>query len=301
MYALNQLNYHHLYYFYIVAREGSIIKASKILHLTPQTVSGQLTAFENYLGKQLFDRKGKRLVLNETGKITLSYAEDIFNLGSELQNTLSNINTSQKVTFAVGVVDVIPKILSFDLMKPCLDLEEPIHLISREGDFDNLLASLALNKLDLIISDRPLTPGTPIKAYNHLLGETGLTFFATKDKAKQLRNNFPKSLSGEPLLISGDKSNQKINLMSWLNEIQIRPNVVAEFDDSALLKYFGQAGYGIFCIPSINETHINNQYGAEIIGRTTGVKERFYAISPERKIKHPAVKHLVAAAAKMFN
>ena len=289
-----------MYYFYVVAREGSIVNASKILHLTPQTVSGQLSAFEDYLGAQLFDRKGKRLVINEMGKMALSYAEDIFSLGNELQNSLDSRQIGQQVTFAIGVTDVIPKVFSFDLLKTCFEMDEAIRLVCREGDFDTLLAELALSKVDLIISDRQLTPGAPIKAYNHLLGETGLTFYADKSRAKKLTKRFPYSLDQQNFLICSDKSSQKLNLMSWFDELQIRPQIVAEFDDSALMKFFGQSGYGVFCTPSIIEQHVTEQYHVAVVGRTDDVNERFYAISPERKLKHPAVKHLVEEAKVMF-
>lgn len=297
---MTQLNYNHLYYFYIVAREGSIVNASKMLHLTPQTVSGQLSAFEDYLGAQLFDRKGKRLVLNETGKFTFSYAEDIFALGNELQHALGTGELGQQTNFIIGLTDVIPKVLTFDLLKTCFDADDSIRLVCREGDMDTLIAELALSKVDLVISDRQLTPGSPIKAYSHLLGETGLTFYADKRAARKLARNFPYSMDQQPFLICGDKSNQKLNLMSWFDELQISPRIVAEFDDSALMKFFGQAGIGIFCTPSTIEQHVTEQYNVSIIGSTVDIGERFYAISPERKLKHPEVKRLVEAAKVMF-
>ena len=297
---MSQLNYHHLYYFYIIAREGSIVNASKKLHLTPQTVSGQLSAFEDYLGTQLFDRKGKRLLLNATGKLTLSYAEDIFALGNELQHALHSNEVGQQVVFTVGVTDVIPKVFSFDLLKTCFEIDDSIRLVCREGDLDSLLADLAISRVDIVISDRQLTPGSPIKAYSHLLGESGLTFYADKRASRRLINNFPESLDQQPFLICGDKSNQKHNLLSWFDTLQISPKIVAEFDDSALMKFFGQAGFGVFCTPSTIEQHIIQQYNVSIIGRTRDVGERFYAISPERKLKHPGVKHLVEAAKQMF-
>lgn len=298
---MQQLNYHHLYYFYVIAREGSIVNAARHLHLTPQTVSGQLSAFEDYLGNQLFDRKGKRLMLNEIGKMTYSYADDIFSLGNELQHALSTQQVGQQIIFTVGVTDVIPKVFTFDLLKTCFDMEDPLRLVCREGDLDTLLAELAISKLDLIISDRPLIPGSPIKAYSHSLGATGLTFYAAKRHAKRLASNFPHSLDQEPFLISGDKSTQRTNLMAWFNELQINPHILAEFDDSALMKFFGQSGYGVFCSPSIIEKHVTEHYKVAIIGRTQEVGEQYYAISPERKLKHPGVRHLVDNARHMFH
>lgn len=295
-----QLNYNHLRYFYTVANEGSIVKASELLHVSPQTISGQLTVFEEYLGVKLFDRKGKSLIMNDTGKMVFSYAEDIFALGAELQQTINAEDNIQQFVFNVGVTDVIPKILAVDILENSFKLEGSTKLVCREGDFNSLLSELALNKLDLIIADRPLAPGTAVRAYNHFLGECGLSFYASNKKAKTLRKNFPQSLHQYPFLACGDKSNQKINLQSWFEQEDIYPTTVAEFDDSALMKYFGQSGYGVFCTPSIIESHVSQQYGVSTIGRTTQVKERFYAISPERKVKHPGVKILVDAAQAIF-
>ncbi len=295
-----QLNYNHLRYFYTIASEGSIVKAAEVLHVSPQTISGQLTVFEDYLDVRLFDRKGKRLVLSETGKLVYSYAEDIFALGAELQQSINAYDTSQPFVFNVGVTDVIPKMLAVRILENSFKLEGPIKLVCREGDFDTLLSELALNRLDLILSDRPLTPGVPIRAYNHLLGECGLSFYSHASVAKELKKGFPESLHQYPFLICGERSNQKINLQSWFDQQQIHPAIAAEFDDSAMMKYFGQSGYGVFCTASIIEKHVSKQYGVSIVGRTDQVTERFYAISPERKVRHPGVKLLVEEAAKIF-
>lgn len=296
-----QLNFNHLRYFYAIASEGSIVKAAELLHLSPQTISGQLGVFEDYLGVQLFDRKGKRLVMNDTGKLVYSYAEDIFALGTELQQSIKVNNTHQQFVFTVGVTDVIAKILAVNILENSFKMEAPLKLVCREGEFDALLSELALNKLDFILSDQPLSPGMPIRAYSHFLGESGMSFFSDKKAAKELRQNFPGSMHQYPFLSSGDRSNQKLNLQSWFEKEQIYPNVVAEFDDSALLKYFGQSGYGVFCAPSIIEKHVMEQYGVAVIGRTDQVKERLYGISPERKVKHPGVKFLIDASRKIFD
>lgn len=297
---MHQLNYHHLYYFFVIAREGSIVKAAKILNLTPQTVSGQLGSFEDYLGQLLFDRKGRRLLLNEAGKHVFSYAEDIFALGSELQSTLRNQDIEHQHVLSIGIVDVIPKTFVFDLTKSCLEIDEPIRMICREADMDTLLSELALNKLDLILSDRTLTPGTPIKAYSHPLGECGLSFYADKKSAVRLKKNFPQSLDKHPFLICGDNSMQKISLLAWFESFAIAPKIVAEFDDSALLKIFGKAGYGVFCTPTIIEHHVKKQYEVSVIGRTNDITERFYAISPERKFTHPGIVKVAEMAKTMF-
>ncbi|MGK0442623.1 MAG: LysR family transcriptional activator of nhaA [Pseudohongiellaceae bacterium] len=298
---VRQINYKHLRYFFNIAREGSIVKAAEILHVSPQTISGQLTAFEEYLGLNLFDRMGKRLVLNEAGKLAFSYAEDIFSLGEELQQSLNAQDLAQQFVFNVGVIDVIPKILASNILDNSFQLEGAVKLVCREGDFDSLLSEMALNRIDLIISDRPLTPGTPIKAYSHLLGESGLSFYAKQEKIAELEKDFPQSLDRQPFLMCGDKSNQKFNLLSWFDTERITPNIVAEFDDSALMKYFGQSGRGVFSTPSIIEHHVTSQYGVGVIGRTDVIKERFYAISPERKVRHPGVKLLAEAAQRLFS
>ena len=296
----SRLNFNHLRYFFTVASEGSIIKASEILHISPQTISGQISVFEDQLGVKLFDRKGKRLVLNDMGNHVYSYAEDIFALGAELQQSIKAQDTNQQFIFNVGVTDVIPKILGVKILEHSFNLELPTKLVSREGELETLLSELALSKLDLVISDRPLTPGTPIKAYNHLLGESGISFFADTKSAKNLSRNFPESLHKHPFLMCGDKSNLKINLQSWFDDLQIAPKVVAEFDDSAMVKYFGQSGFGVFCTPSIIEEHVTRQYGVSVIGRTEDISERLYAISPERKVKHPGVKILIEGAKAIF-
>jgi LysR family transcriptional activator of nhaA len=295
------LNYNHLRYFYTIAKEGSIVKAAELLHVSPQTISGQLTVFETYLGVNLFDRKGKRLVMNDTGKLVYSYAEDIFALGAELQQSINTHDSNQPFVLNVGITDVIPKMLAVRILENCFELEGNVKLVCREGDFDSLLSELALNRLDLILSDRPLTPGRPIKAYNHLLGECGVSFYADKKTTTRLKKQFPESLHQHPFLICGDKSSLKISLQSWFDQEQIHPTIVAEFDDSAMMKYFGQSGYGVFSTPSIIEKHVAKQYGVSVVGSTDQVKERFYAISPERKIKHPGVKLLIEAASDIFN
>jgi len=206
----------------------------------------------------------------------------------------------QTFVFSVGVTDVIPKILASSILEAGLRLDGPVKLICKEGEFDSLLSELALNQIDLIISDRPLTPGTPFKAYSHLLGESGTSFYATPDRAAKLKTDFPNSMNKEPFLICGDNSFQKINLQAWFEEQRIAPTIVAEFDDSALMEYFGQSGHGVFSTPSIIEKHVTNQYNVHVIGQTEVIKERFYAISPERKVKHPGVKLLTDAASSLF-
>ena len=296
-----QLNYHHLRLFHVVAEEGGIVKAADRLSLTPQTVSGQLRSFENVIGEELFERRGKRLRLNDKGRKVQEYSRAIFGLGEELQQFLVSQSEVAQAVFSVGVLDVIPKILAFDLISPCLEKDPNLRLAYREGELEDLLGQLALGKLDVVLSDRPLTPGTRVRAYNHLLGEVGLSFYADKKRARRMLRRFPQSMDGEPLLITGEKSLQRIHLLSWFEELGITPRIMAEFDDSAAMKYFGQAGCGVFCTPSNIEAHVLDQYAVSVIGCTEAVRERYYAISPERRVSHAASAVLVSESRKLFS
>jgi len=286
---MKQLNYNHLFYFYMVAKEGSIAKACKLLHLTPQTVSSQLATLEEYIGVHLFERAGRRLILNEQGKLVFNYAEDIFNLGSELLQNLEPSQRQQKMTFSVGITDVIPKVFAYDFLKPALDCDDNIKLVCREGELDHLLAELAINKLDVILSDCPIPPGRKIKAYNHKAIDCGLTFFIANNKLSDVRGDFPQCLHNQPFLMPGEQSSISMSLVSWLKDKSINVNVVAEFDDSALTKLFGQQGYGIFCTPSIVESYVLDSYQVSVIGRTDEIKEQLYLITGDRKMTHPAL------------
>ena len=292
---MSRLNYNHLYYFYAVATDGSIAKASNRLHLTPQTISGQISAFESQMGIELFDRKGNQLHLSEMGRMIYSYAEEIFHLGDELKTVLKTQQPIHWQTLTVGITDVIPKILAFQLLKPVLNMDEKVRLICDEGEQENLLADLAIDKIDMVLTDQALPPGSQVKAYNHRLADSGFTFFAPTKIAHLFPDNFPHSLSGQPFLMQGKKSVVRQQLLSWFEQHDILPDIIAEFDDSALLKSFGHAGYGVFTGPTIIEQHIIEQHNVTIIGRTDQVRDSYYAISPERKIKHPAIVEIVNA------
>jgi len=293
---MTPINYNHLYYFYAVATDGSIAKACTRLNLTPQTISGQITRFEAQIGVELFDRRGKKLQLSEMGRLIYGYAEEIFHLGDELKNVLKSQEPTRWLTFTVGITDVIPKVLAYKLLSPALNMEEPVRLVCHEGDQDSLLADLAVNRLDMILTDQPLQMGSHVKAYNHQLIESGFTFFASKQLASQCGNGFPQSLSGQPFLMQGKKAAVRQRVSSWLEKHDIAPNIVAEFDDSALLKSFGQAGYGVFTGPTLIEETIAAQYQVKIIGRTEEIKEQYFVISPERRTKHPAIIEVINAA-----
>ena len=296
-----KLNYHHLQYFHAIATYGSIASASKMLHITPQTLSFQLSVLENQLGYSLFERKGRRLELNEMGHITLSYAQEIFSLGDELIHSLKNHSTGFSSRFSIGVTDVIAKVFSFNFLKAIYTMDDSIKLVCKETNLDVLLGELATNKLDAILNDSPLQTGSHFKAYSHLVGKSGMSFFAHKTMADKLRDNFPQSLDACPFFTAGEGSNQHLSVLSWFEQLNISPIIIGEFDDSVLSQYFGQAGYGAFCAPTIIENHIIEQFDVELIGKTIEIKEQYYLISPERKVKHPAVQHLLREGKKLFD
>ena len=283
------INYKHLHYFWVVAKEGSITRASERLHLTPQTISGQLSVLEDNLGETLFNRVGRNLELTETGRLALSYADDIFSLGGELQEAMRNLPAGRPLVFKVGIADVVPKTIAYRLLAPALQLPEPVRIVCRENTIESLLAEQALHKIDLVISDSPVPAGISVRVYNHKLGECGISFFAVPELASKLANNFPQSLTAAPLLIPSDINVVQSRLWKWFDKHRIRPNIVGEFDDSALMKSFGQAGVGVFVAPTPIAPEVEKQYGVKVIGRTEEVHEQFYAISVERKISHPAV------------
>lgn len=295
---MSPLNYNHLFYFYSVATYGSIARASTKLNLTPQTISGQITTFEAQIGVDLFNRKGKKLELSEMGRLIYSYAEEIFQLGDEIKNVLRTQEPARWLTFTVGVTMVIPKVLASEILQPAINMAEPIRLICHEGDQESLLADLAVNRLDMIITDQALHSGNYVKAYNHLLTESGFTFFASAPLASKCRKGFPQSMSGQPFLMQGKKAAVRQRLSLWMDKYDIAPNIIAEFDDSALMKSFGQDGYGIFAAPTLIEEYVSSRYKVKIIGRTDEIKEHYYAISPERKIKHPAILEIINAIEK---
>lgn len=297
---MKQLNFNHLQYFYAVAKEGSVTRAAEALHVTPQTVSGQLATFEEYIGAPLFERHNKRLEPNSLGQIALKYATDIFDLGNELSRTLAAHDPSQVANFNVGVVDAIPKVMAFEMLNDCFDIDSRFILECHEGELSGLLSDLSINKLDLIISDQPLPVGVSVRAVSHYLGESGLTFFAPKNDYERFQQSFPASLHQAPFLMPGKKSAQYQSLVSWFVKSKIAPTIVAEFDDSALLKFFSQTGRGIFCVSTSVERDVLAQFDVAIIGRITEVSDRYYGIAPERKIKHPAVDTVLNAAKRLL-
>ncbi|NOZ09922.1 MAG: transcriptional activator NhaR [Gammaproteobacteria bacterium] len=290
------INYKHLHYFWVVAKEGGIARASERLHLTPQTISGQLSLLEDNLGEALLTRVGRNLELTEVGRLVLSYADEIYSLGGELEEMVRNLPHGRPLVFKVGVADVVPKSIAYRLLAPALQLPEPVRIVCREGAIDTLLAELVLHRVDLVIADGPIPPGVNLRGFNHPLGDCGITFFATPKLAHKLSKNFPHSLNGTPLLLPGEMTVVRSRLVQWLDGLRIHPRIVGEFDDSALMKAFGQAGAGVFIAPTPITAEVEKQYDVVAVAQTDEVRDHFYAISVERKISHPAVAAITETA-----
>lgn len=283
------MNYKQLRYFWAVAKTGSIVRACEQLNLTPQTISGQIGLLEQTLGVELFRRAGRRLELTETGQLALAYAEEIFQVGGELEEALRTHPGGRQILFRVGIADVVPKSIAYNLLAPAMTLPEPVRIVCREDKLERLLAELAIQRLDLVLADSPMPSEMDVKGYSHKLGECGVTFFATPKLATLHGSDFPRALHGAPMLVPGENTIIRGRLMRWFGERQIQPRIVGEFDDSALMKAFGQSGIGIFIAPSVIADEVQRQYSVKAIGQTDDVSERFYAISMERRLTHPAV------------
>lgn len=283
------LNFKHLRYFWMVAKSGSIARASERLHLTPQSISGQLTEFEAALGVDLFRRAGRGLELTDTGQRMLGYAEQIFSLGDELLDSIRGDAHTQSVTFRVGIADSVPKMVAYRLVEPSLGFDEPIKLVCREGRLTTLLADLAVHRLDMVIADRPMPDNLNVRGYDHFLGESGVSVFGARSLAKPEVLAFPQLLDGAPFLLPGVEVALHARLMRWFESERLHPRIVGEFDDSALMKAFGQAGAGYFVAPTAIESYVVRQNDVEVVGRIETVREQVYAITNERKLTHPII------------
>jgi LysR family transcriptional regulator, transcriptional activator of nhaA len=283
------LNYHHLLYFWTVARDGSITKASETLHLAPPTISEQIRSLEESLEVKLFEKQGRSLVLTDQGRVAYEYAEEIFARGRELTEVLSGSTAGRRPPFTIGIADVVPKLIAYRLILPALKLPDPIRLVCRDADPDQLIAQLAIREVDLVISDAPLDPSIRIKAFSHLLGQSGLTFFAHPRLVKQLNMRFPKCLDDLPFLMPADNTDLRRSLEHWFNHQGVRPIIAGEFEDSALAAVFSEAAVGAFAAPTPTEAQVKRQYGLSVLGRTRDIVASFYAISLDRRLKHPAV------------
>ena len=293
---MDWLNYHHLLYFWSVAKHGTMTKACEELRLAQPTISGQIGQLENTLGEKLFIRTGRRLALTEMGHLVFKYAEDIFSTGQELMNTVKGQMNGHPARLVVGIADAVPKPLATQLLKSALKLYRPTRLICQEDKLLQLLTDLTAHRLDLVIADTPAPSNIKEHTYNHPLGESGITLFATAKLTAQYRRGFPQSLNSAPLLLPTSNAVLRRLVDQWLVNHGLRPNIVGEFDDSATLKAFGQDGYGIFPGVSVIEKEICRQYRVQVVGQLDSLKQHFYAITAERRLKHPAVLALVRTA-----
>jgi len=290
------LNYHHLQYFWMAAREGSVSRASEELMVSQPTVSAQIKELERSLGEPLFERAGRGLALTEAGRVVYNYANEIFALGRELLEAMDRRPADRPLKLSVGILDVLPKSVVQLLLEPAMQLPQPVRLTCREDKVDRLLADLAAHRTDIVLSDSPIGIGVQVRGFNHLLGECGVTFFATAKLAARYRRGFPRSLDGAPLILPAEGTALRHELNLWFASSRIHPVVVSECDDGALITWFGRSGMGIFAVPSVVENEVRREQNLRVVGRTDQARERFYAISVEEKLKHPAVLAIWEAA-----
>lgn len=291
------MNFKHLHYFWVTAKAGGVMRAGEQLHTTPQTLSGQIKLLEDWLGRKLFRKSGRQLELTEDGRLALGYADQIFTLGAEMETALREARGGRRVLdFRVGVADSVAKSVAYRLLEPALNLAEPVRLICSEGKFPDLLAQLALHRLDLVIADEPMSRRISVKAFNHPLGSTAMSFFCAPQLRPLLKGEFPACLNDMPMLIQGASASVRQQLEGWLTRYQIHPRVIGEFDDGALMTAFGREGRGVFMAPSVLEAETVAQFGVDVIGRTDELVEEFFAVSVERRISHPCLLAITDAA-----
>lgn len=289
------LNLRHLYYFWVVAKEGSVTRAAERQGVAVQTISAQLTLLDQSVGRALLAPQGRRLVLTDAGRIALGYAEQIFALAEQMQDALASTDTVPTMRLTVGISDSLPKLIASRLLDAALQLPQPVKLVCYEDRFESLLGALSVHKLDVVLTDRPVPPGTNLKVFSHLLGESELTLFGVPALAKKYRAKFPDSLRDAPMLLPTRNNAIRGRIDQWFEMLDVRPDVVGEFDDNALLNTFGGNGLGLFPAPSVLADDVREQFGAEPVGPIAQVREQFYAISNERKIKHPAIDAILSA------
>ena len=296
------MNYGHLHYFWVAAKAGGIMRAAEQLHTAPQTLSTQIKLLEEHLGQKLFRRSGRHLALTEMGSVVLGYADGIFALGAELEGAARQARSGPRtLDFRVGVTDSVTKAVAYRLLEPALDVAEPVRLICGEGKLPDLLSQLALNRIDLVIADEPMPRRVSVKAFNHALGSSAMTFFCAPKLKPLLKQPFPQCLNNAPMLLQAASTAIRQQFDSWLSRHGIHPRVIAEFEDGALMKAFGREGRGVFMAPTVLEAEIQAQYGVKVIGRSDDLVEEFYAISVERRITHPCVAAISQAArCKLF-
>lgn len=286
---MSSLNFKHLRYFWAVAKAGSIARAAESLHVTPHAISGQLSALEASLGAKLFQREGRRLALSMKGRRILNHAEKIFSLGDEILEIVGDPASRDIQPLRIGIADSVPKAVAYRLVSPALRLDDPVKLTCREGRLDTLLADLAIHRLDLVIADRPMPARLSVRGFNHLLGESSVSVMGSSMLVQSNPAPFPACLDNAPFLMPGDDVAIRGELVEWFEFNRLRPRIVAEFDDSALLKAFGQAGTGFFFAPTATSDYVSNQYGVEVVGQIDTVVERLYAITTQGKLTRPAI------------
>jgi LysR family transcriptional activator of nhaA len=287
------INYHHLLYFWTVAREGSMARAAQVLHRSQPTLSGQIRLLEESIGRKLFRKAGRRLALTDEGRLVYRYADEIYTTGRELRDVLQGRPVGRPARLAVGVTDAIPKLVAERLLRPALKLREPLRLVCREGEPDVLLGALAQHELDVVFSDRP-APGGPVKAFTHPLAESPVGVYGAPRLAAKHRRRFPKSLDGAPFLLPLDSSALRRSVEQWFDARSLGLRVVGEIEDGALLKAFGRSGMGLFAAPDLIRAELRQHYGCVPVGRLAGVKERYFALTVERRLQHPGVAALTA-------
>ena len=290
------LNYHHLLYFWTVAKEGSIARACEKLNLAQPTISGQLKQLEETLGEKLFAKKGRGLAMTEVGQVVYRYAEEIFGLGRELQDVLKGQPLGRPLRLLVGISDLMPKMIASRILQPALSMAQPVQIVCDEDTPERLLAQLADHRLDVVLSDAPIPPMLRVKSFNHLLGSCTLTVLGSPDLANKYRKNFPASLNGAPFLLPMEGASLRRTLEQWFDSVGVHPRLVGEFKDSAMMYTFGQEGAGLFAVPTVIEKEARQHYHVSLVGAIDSVVERTYAISIERKLKHPAVVAILEAA-----
>ncbi|MBI5271128.1 MAG: transcriptional activator NhaR [Burkholderiales bacterium] len=295
------MNFKHLHYFWAAAKAGGIVRAGEQLHVSPQTLSGQIKLLEDRLGCALFRKAGRGLELTDEGRTALAYADQIFALGAELEARLGQARGGEKsLVFHVGIADAVPKAVAYRLIEPALGVSDEVRLICHEGRFADLLGQLAVHRLDLVIADEPMGRQVSVKAFNHLLGATAMSFFAAPTLKRTLQGPFPQCLDGAPMLLQGNTSAMRQRFDFWLAAHKLRPRVIGEFDDAALMKAFGGEGRGVFMTPTVLESETAAQYGVRVVGRTEELVEEFYAVSVERRITHPCVAAITARASEQL-
>lgn len=291
------MNFKHLRYFWTAAKAGGVMRAGEQLHTTPQTLSGQINQLEEWLGHDLFRKSGRGLELTNEGRVALGYAEQIFALSDELEKAIRlRRGQSKPLEFKVGVADSVAKSVAYHLLEPALGMQQQVHMTCHEGKFPELLAQLSIHRLDLLLADEPASKKIGVKAFNHALGASSMSFFCSPQLKSQLQGPFPQCLHGAPMLIQGPLSSVRQQLDHWLNKHHLQPRIVGEFDDSALMNAFGREGRGIFTSPTVLEEETQSQFGVEVIGRSSELVEEFFAISVERRISHPCVVAITEAA-----